>query len=247
MRQFKRLHLTAEGHSEGKVVRDILSNHLGNFNISADARRVLTKKDKFKTYRGGIVRFEKFKKDITNWLLEDNNVDVRFSTMIDLYGLPKDFPGQAEASKVHDPYEKVKILESKFEEEINDRRFIPYIQLHEFEALVFSKPDMIKYEYYGRETEVSKLTGMLNEKGNNPELINDSSLTAPSKRIEFLIPEYDKVNSGVLILKAIGIDHIRNLCKHFNDWLIKLEKIYVELPIKSHTRWQATHSVHILS
>lgn len=225
MREFKRLHITAEGHSEEKFVRDILSNHLGDFNISVDARRVLTKKDKFKNYRGGIVRFEKFKKDITNWLLEDNKADVRFSTMIDLYGLPKDFPGQTEASKIQDPYEKVKILESKLEGEINDRRFIPYIQLHEFEALVFSKPDMIKYEYYGRETEVSKLTSMLNEKENNPELINDSTVTAPSKRIESLIPEYDKVNSGVLILKAIGIKHIRNQCKHFNEWLTKLEAL----------------------
>jgi hypothetical protein len=111
------------------------------------------------------------------------------------------------------------------EEEIDDKRFIPYIQLHEFEALVFSKPDMIKYEYYGRETEVSKLAVMLIEKDNNPELINDSAVTAPSKRIEVLIPEYDKVNSGVLILKAIGIDHIRSQCKHFNEWLTRLEAV----------------------
>ena len=225
MKQFKRLHITAEGHSEEKFVKDILSNHLGNFNISTDARRVLTKKDKFKNYRGGIVRFEKFKRDITNWLLEDNDTEVRFSTMIDLYGLPKDFPGQEEASKEQDPYEKVKIMESRLGEEINDRRFIPYIQLHEFEALVFSKPEMIKYEYYGRESEVSKLQMALYEKENNPELINDSTVTAPSKRIESLIPEYDKVNSGVLILKAIGIEYLRSQCKHFNEWLSKLEKL----------------------
>lgn len=225
MKKFKRLHITAEGHSEEKFVRDVLSNHLGDFNISVDARRVLTKKDKFKSYRGGIARFEKFKKDITNWLLEDNKADVRFSTMIDLYGLPKDFPGQIEASKKQDPYEKVKILESKLEEEIDDKRFIAYIQLHEFESLVFSKPEMIKYEYYGRESEVSKLEKMLKEKESNPELINDSAVTAPSKRIVSLIPEYDKVNSGVLILKAIGIDHIRNQCKHFNEWLAKLEAL----------------------
>lgn len=97
--------------------------------------------------------------------------------------------------------------------------------MHEFEALIFSKPDMITYEYYDREKEVLKLTGMLNEKGNNPELINDSTVTAPSKRIGSLIPEYDKVNSGVLILKAIGVDHIRTHCKHFNEWLTKLESL----------------------
>ncbi len=225
MKQFTRLHITAEGHSEEKFVRDILSSHLGNFNISTDARRVLTKKDKFRSYRGGIVRFEKFRKDITNWLLEDSKPDARFSTMIDLYGLPQDFPGQTAASKAQDPYEKVKILESKLEAEINDKRFISYIQLHEFEALVFSKPDMIKYEYYDREKEILKLNSALNEKGDNPELINDNVLTAPSKRIESLIPEYDKVNSGVLILRAIGVDHIRGRCKHFNEWLTKLEAL----------------------
>lgn len=68
---------------------------------------MLTKKDKFKTFRGGFDS-KKFRKDISNWLLEDSKSDVRFSTMIDLYGLPTDFPGQTEASKVQDPYEKVK-------------------------------------------------------------------------------------------------------------------------------------------
>jgi len=145
--------------------------------------------------------------------------------MIDLYGLPTDFPGQAEALTTQDPYEKVKILESKLKAEIGDERFIPYIQLHEFEAMVFSNPGMIRLEYFDREKEISKLNVMLQDKGDNPELINDSVLNAPSKRIESLIPEYDKVNSGVLILKAIGVDHIRSKCRHFNERLVKLEAL----------------------
>ena len=51
----------------------------------------------------------------------------------------------------------------------------------------------------------------------NPELINNSPNTAPSKRILKVIPAYDKTVTGVEILRKISLNKLRQKCQHFND------------------------------
>lgn len=120
-------------------------------------------KIKKKSYRGGVISYEKAKNDIVCWLKEDRNSDVYFSTMFDLYALPNDFPKFEEAKKCADVYRKVEVLEEAFKEDIGDYRFLPYIQLHEFEALILSKPEELLYEYFEYEDEVKKLVELLEE------------------------------------------------------------------------------------
>lgn len=224
MSKFKRLNITAEGQTEEMFVKQTLSIYLGQFNISTDVRCVLTSKDKKKAYRGGLISYEKAKKDIITWLKEDNHPEARFTTMFDLYALPDDFPKFEEAKKYTDPYQRVELLENAFGEDINDRRFLPYIQLHEFEALILSKPEELRYAYFEHDDSIKQLVELLKEK-ENPELINDKPETAPSKRIIKLIPEYDKVSVGAPIAGIIGIDWLKTHCKHFNDWLDKIKEI----------------------
>lgn len=221
MSNFKRLHITTEGQTEETFVKNTLSVYLGQFNISAVARSVLTNKDKKKFYRGGVISYEKAKNDIVCWLKEDRNSDVYFSTMFDLYALPNDFPKFEEAKKCADVYRKVEVLEEAFKEDIGDYRFLPYIQLHEFEALILSKPEELLYEYFEYEDEVKKLVELL-EEIQNPELINTEK--APSKRIEELIPEYNKVSGGTATVARIGTEYLIDTCKHFKDWLDRLVK-----------------------
>ena len=111
-----RLLVTAEGQTEQKFVRDVLAPHLSLFNVYASARCVLTSKDKkaHREYRGGLLNYEKAKQDILTWMKEDANPDCRFTTMFDLYALPKDFPGYMQASRLDDPYERVRHLEDAF-------------------------------------------------------------------------------------------------------------------------------------
>jgi len=224
MSQFIRLNITAEGQTEEAFVKQTLSKYLGDFNLSTDVRCVLTSKDKRKHYRGGLISYSKAKKDIQTWLKEDNHSETRFTTMFDLYALPSDFPGFEASKKILDPYEKVIFLESEFEKDINDFRFIPYIQLHEFEALLFSKIEELDIEYFYYENSIEKLKTLADNIG-NPELINDRPTTAPSKRIISLIPEYEynKVSVGATVAGIIGINHLKNSCRHFNDWILKLE------------------------
>jgi len=224
MSKFIRLNITAEGQTEEKFVKTCLSSYLGDKNISTDVRSILTRKDKFKHYRGGLINYKKAKRDIQTWMKHDNTDNVFFTTMFDYYALPNDFPHFEESKKIRNPYERVAFLEKKFEEDINDRRFIAYIQLHEFEALLFSNPKILSEYYFEYENEIEKLV-QISKEFVNPELINDKPATAPSKRLKNIIPPFDKVNIGAIAICRIGIENLKQSCKHFNDWITKLESI----------------------
>ena len=220
-----RLHITAEGQTEKAFAKTVLAPHLATVNVFVDARCVLTSKDKraAREYRGGLLSYDKAKKDIQNWLTEDKHSECRFTTMFDLYALPDDFPGYVDACCINDRYERVRILEEKMAQDINDQRFIPYIQLHEFEALILADPQQLGWEYLEHDRPIKNLLAMVGNK--NPELINDGPTTAPSKRIRAEIPEYDKVTAGVSVAGRIGLQTLRHKCRHFNEWLTGLEQL----------------------
>ena len=220
-----RLHITAEGQTEQKFTRKILAPHLAHFTVVVDARCVLTGKDNraAREYRGGLISYQKAKADILTWMKEDSHPECRFATMFDLYALPEDFPGYDKAGKQTNPYERVCILEEALAADIKDRRFIPYIQLHEFETLILADPKQLEWEYLEHDSQIHNLVVMVD--GRNPELINDGSETAPSKRILKEIPEYNKVTAGVLVVEQIGLNTLRSKCKHFSEWIEKLENL----------------------
>ena len=220
-----RLHVTAEGQTEQAFVKKVLAPHLAKSTVFADARCVLTSKDKrtAKEYRGGLLHYQKAKNDILTWLKEDDNPECRFTTMFDLYALPDDFPGYQEALRQADPYKRCEILEEALYQNIGDHRFIPYIQLHEFEALILADPQKLDWEYMEHDNPIKNLLQMVGAQ--NPELINDGWETAPSKRIIKEIPEYDKVSSGVLVTAKIGLPVLRRRCRHFHEWVSRIEKL----------------------
>lgn len=219
-----RLHIIAEGQTEEEFVKSILAEHLANFDIVTDVHCITTNRKK--KNRGGAVSYVKIKEDIILWLKQDKKPDARFTTMVDLYALPNDFPQCDEATRKNDPYQKVEQLETALLNDINDRRFIPYIQLHEFEALILSEPSKLAERFPEYEQQVEQLCDIC---GNftSPELINDGATTAPSKRINQFIPGYkgSKVSVAPLIAKKIGLTKIREKCRHFDRWIIQLENL----------------------
>ncbi len=146
--------------------------------------------------------------------------------MFDLYALPKTFPKYADAMKETDPYDRVAALETALGEDIDDPRFIPYIQLHEFEALLLSDPSAFACRYTDHDKKIENLKSLC-EGYDTPEKINDGQHTAPSKRIEKEIPQYvhAKATAGPIIAAEIGLAKIREKCPHFNDWVTKLETL----------------------
>lgn len=227
------LNFIVEGQTEETFVRDVLSPHLKEYQIIVRARMVETGRRGKKIFRGGLVSYEKLKQDIQNWMEIDTA--AWFTTMIDLYGLPRGFPGlrqfikQEDGSlpnKIRNPYQVAETIESALLKDISHPRFIPYIQLHEFEAILFSDPLKFENYFFKRTSAIHKLNSIAMTFP-TPEHINNSPETAPSKRIIELIPEYryNKKTAGPIIAAEIGIPTIRKACKHFDQWLRKLENI----------------------
>ena len=231
-----RLHITAEGQTEERFVKEVLAPYLGEREVWADARSVLTSKNNRLgvEYRGGWRRttaYATVKRDICTWMKEDRNPDVRFTTMFDLYALPRDFPGYTEALRETDPYRRVAILEetlaADINGELNDTRFIPYIQLHEFEALILADPKQLGWEFLEHDDPIQRLINMVEIEGGNPELIDDGVTTAPSKRIIAEIAEYagSKATSGPLVVGKIGMPLLCERCRHFAQWIAGLVRL----------------------
>jgi len=221
-----RLQLVVEGDTEEGFVNQVLSPYLARREIYAVCHRVTTSRKRYRVYRGGGETYARWKKDLQLWLNDDRNREARFTTMVDLYGLPNDFPEFQKAKERSDPYQRVRFLEETFGKDIGSPRFVPYIQLHEFEALLLSDPSQFLHEFPGRVRPVENLSSLAETKS-TPELIDDGEQTAPSKRIAREIPEYEgrKPSAGPLIAGHIGIDRIRARCPHFNEWLEKIEAL----------------------
>ncbi len=222
-----RLHITAEGQTEERYVNRVLVSHLGCIHqVIADVRAVKTGRKRGRDYRGGLLVYEAAKLDIQAWMKEEvGNRDVWFTTMFDLYALPSDFPGHADACRQTDPYEKVRILEEALKQDLGHRQFIPYIQLHEFETLMLADPQKLDSEYLEDVTAISKLVALV--AGKNPEEINEGRDSAPSKRIIAEIPVYakQKVAVGPVVVEKIGLATLRRKCRHFCEWIEKLESL----------------------
>jgi len=220
-----RLNVIAEGQTEQRFVQQVISEHLASHGVFASVRCVLTGRDKrsVKSFRGGMTTYQRAKKDIETWMKGDRDSRCFFTTMFDLYALPTDFPEFEQALAINDPYKRVRVLEDALAQELGSRRFIPYIQMHEFEALIFCDPWQLGQEYLEHKTAIRNLAKMA--EGQNPELIDGNPETAPSKRILKEIPEYDKVMAGVEVTKRIGLQTLRSRCGHFNAWISKLESL----------------------
>ncbi|HEV2495810.1 MAG TPA: DUF4276 family protein [Terriglobia bacterium] len=224
-----RLHFVVEGQTEETFVRDVLRSELASQGIFCDARRIKTGRKGGKDHRGGLVSFQHLRNDLELWMKQDSGADSWFTTMVDLYRLPSDFPGITESRAHTDPIEKGELLEARFSGNLNHPRFVPYIQLHEFEALLFSDPQSFSIAFPSVSTAQLAELQAIRSAFNTPEHIDEGNDTSPSKRICGLLPQYVEPLSGPLIAKQIGLAKMRAECHHFNGWLERLEAAELHL------------------
>lgn len=229
--KFTIVNILCEGQTEERFVKEVLKPYFSASGIVLKHRLLCTSRKK--GARGGMLSYQQAKRDLTLWISENRRRTSElhyYTTMFDLYALPDDFPGYDDASVITDPYVKVKKLENKFFEDMRVDGFIPYIQLHEFEALLFCDVAKIAPFYPERRKEIEQLAQALVESGNNPELIDNGIATAPSKRILNAVEggktyHYNKPLTGSSVAQEIGIDRLMQMCAHFRTWIETLKSL----------------------
>lgn len=208
------IYILCEGPSEEEFVNLILREYFRRFEIY-DVRPILMSTSK--GHKGGAVNYRRLKYNIDRLLNRES--DVLVTTFIDFFRLRTDFPKYAEAELVTDKIRKVELLEEALSASVDNKRFIPYIQLHEFEGLLFAAFDGFDFLPDIPQNNLKLLQNAVDEK-ENPELLNDGALTAPSKRLENLIPGFDKKKPffGGLIAEVNTIEPILERCIRFKTW-----------------------------
>jgi hypothetical protein len=216
----KRILILVEGQTEETFVREVLAPHLQPMGLALIPRLVVTKYVKEGgSFKGGVPQYALVQGDLKR-LLGDTNA-TRVTTMLDYYGLPKDFPGLT-----HRPagtcYARVAHVEQAFAADIAHPRFLPYLALHEFEASLFAAPDRCSISFSTEE--ITKLQA-IRASVQSPEEINEHPDTSPSKRILAISPGYQKTLHGPLAVMDVGLSAIRASCPHFAQWLSQLEAL----------------------
>ena len=212
-----RVHVLVEGQTEEAFVGRILQFHFNRHNIYLYPRLVGKP-----GHRGGIGEYQRAKRDILATLKQDASAFC--TTMFDYYGMPGSWPGRETAAGDPEAIEQEILADISAEMGggFNLARLIPYVQMHEFEALLFSNPKVLAA---GLESVDESSIPQIRDQFANPEEIDDSQQTAPSRRIARLDCSYQKVNDGVVIAKKIGVDTMRATCPHFNQWIGRLEAL----------------------
>jgi Domain of unknown function (DUF4276) len=211
----KRLVFIVEGDTEIILVEKLILPYLVSlgFNISIHAQTITTNRKQHK--KGGVGSFGKYKNEIIRTLAQGN---VVVTSIIDFFKLPTDFPSYSIDSNRISEIESA--IHSEFE---NHPDFIPYIQKHELEALMFS--EMTGFEFVIDSIDSLEEINQIMISYPNPEDINNSPQTAPSKRLENIF-KYDKTFHGDLIFEMMDIKRIIEKCPRFASWI---ERIIIRL------------------
>ena len=224
------LNIIVEGSTEESFVKDVIKPYLLSFEIYVFARKILTGWDRIgsKPAKGGLLKYTWLKDDILMWIKSDKNrPNTFYTTFVDLYAFPVDdkSPYTYQIKSIIDPYLKIQSLEEAIAQDINHPNFIPYVQLHEFEAFLMVDPDRLLTMYPDGRNAVQMLKENIGTK--SPETINESQHTAPSKRIIKFFPGYEgeKAQVGPLVAEDIGLTLLREKCPHFDQWMTKIERI----------------------
>lgn len=214
-----------EGNSEKLFIEKLVAPHLQTLNIFITPM-LISKSGQ----NGGDVKFSRAKNDIEKHLKQRRDTFV--TIFIDYYGTKKDWPGLNLADQEQQNFtsaQKAERVNTATQQRVDElygdyethRRFIPYIAMYEFEALLFSHPQILADKLGVSHSRVEEI---VSECG-SPENINNSSVTAPSKRLEHLSSQFKKTTTGIAVAQEIGLTCMRSKCPLFDAWLKRLEEL----------------------
>ncbi|MEQ1739730.1 MAG: DUF4276 family protein [Methyloglobulus sp.] len=195
-----RVGISVEGLTEERFIKILIDPHLSPKGIYVTPVSM-----------DGNVSIDRVRHELKNLIYSFDYV----STFYDFYGFKHKDDGETKLT-----------LEAKINESVKvelREKVIPYVQMYEFEGLLFSSPGAIA-SVLQDESLINWANRILEEHNDNPEKVNDSRETAPSKRLE-KATNYRKTTHGPNIAKEIGLLKIREMCSGFDLWLKKLEEL----------------------
>ncbi|MGL4743073.1 MAG: DUF4276 family protein [Dermatophilaceae bacterium] len=213
--------IVVEGQTEEAFVRDLLTTHLESFETYAQPVVVCTSRAAGGAKRKGGGTWKHYRRDIDN-LLPSTNYSL-VTTLLDFYAYPSDGPG-ADCASPHVPRACADHRETAMAATINNPRFVPFVMLHEFETLIFAAA-LGRQSLLGSDEFVTCLRHHAASVNNDIELLDDSPVTSPSKRVLRCRPDYTKAIDGVAAVAEVGdLRAISQAMPRFAAWLSRLEQ-----------------------
>ena len=202
-----RVAISVEGQTEEEFVKTVLAPGLAPASVYPEPILLGS---------GGNVTVEKLASDMSKFVWSFDFV----TSLVDFYGFRDKGSDTREGLETRIKQSVI----ARMNRSLDDSRIFPYVQQHEFEALLFADARAFLVLPYATNDIADNLFS-IRSRFDSPEDINDSRDSAPSKRIKKLIPRYGKVTDGPLVADEIGLDKIRAECPRFHAWMTRLESL----------------------
>lgn len=221
-----RVCVVCEGQTEQRFIQDVLAPALHGAGLDLFTQRVQTSRGHF----GGGLSYPRVKLHLRNELRRASAQVV--TTLFDLYKLDTGFPGYVQSLGQADLRRRVDTLCRAFHEDIVKEagcaaeRFLPHIQPHEFEALLFSDVTALTEVNAAWATAQPALLAA-RQSVSSPEHINDKPETKPSARLASALnhPRFSKTLHGPAVAQRIGLARIEAECPVFASWFSQLRRL----------------------
>lgn len=203
-----RLAIVAEGRTEEEFVKRVLTESLRARDVEPYPILI--------NQHGGSVTIHGLASNMVRLFRSFDAV----TSLVDFYG----FRGKGDATLDELERRIIEEIENRMPSVEDRRKIFPYVQQYEFEGLLFSDVSAFADLVHTPHGSVEMLKE-IRSRFQTPEDINDSSDTAPSKRIVHFIPRYQKPVDGPVVAMKTGLDLIRAECPRFDDWVTRLESL----------------------
>ncbi|SHL97512.1 DUF4276 family protein [Rhizobacter sp. OV335] len=222
----KRVCVVCEGQTEEEFILQVLAPAFYDLGLNLVPEMIETSPG----HKGGALRYARVKRHLRNTLRQNSAPVV--TTLFDLYHLDVDFPGMSAAQETPELSQRLRILTEALHADVVDEagcapdRFIPHIQPHEFEALLFSDvATLVTVEPAWQQAE-AVLTAARAAVA-SPEHINDHPDTKPAARLERALksPSYRKSLHGPTAARKIGLTKMEEECASFAGWLARIRAL----------------------
>ena len=219
-----------EGQEEELFVNRVLRPYLQSFGVqvkkpilTATSFRIGDENEPEVTV-GGVTNYHAIRQDILDQFSSGQiQAGSALTTLIDLYALPTSFPGCTEANSLgFSGSKKASHIETKWTADIGISNFYPYIQVHEFEALILTRPSVLLEFFPEYASQIEKLRTDC-ARFRTPEEINETRDQSPSHRILTSVMAYQKTD-GYRHLQSIGIGELKAHCPKFKEWIELCER-----------------------